>query len=383
MVAGDGVHQFVLEDGKPITKAGDDVAPEIFACLQEQPVMALGGVIGRQRRQRAVQFIDAHSGENLIHIAQPPLLDGQQIPLFIPQIADVVDQGHQEVQFRTAPKVIGLLGTGGVLDNGVGHRLHQIRFRVQSIEAIPAIRVSHVQKVDRFDVVAVFPEVGRKLLEQFTLRIDTEYGLLPLGAAHQKRQDQAAGLPTARRTDAEKIVVLAGYHAVCHIGGVFVRVFRSFLDLAQQHPGDTAYGTDFQKGFHLPFGEEAGGAMRPVRENIEAPWVSRILIAGEPEIPALGHKAEHQHEERGGLQPKAGEYRQPVADRIKYPDGGHILPRVMKDRVNTKAHGVQEHPVKIPAHQSDGDVEGQLFLMPLEPYAPAGFNGLLQLFQQL
>ena len=27
VVAGDGVHQFVLEDGKPVAKTGDDVAP--------------------------------------------------------------------------------------------------------------------------------------------------------------------------------------------------------------------------------------------------------------------------------------------------------------------------------------------------------------------
>lgn len=123
--------------------------------------------------------------------------------------------------------------------------------------------------------------------------------------------------------------------------------------------------------------------MRPVRENIEAPWVPCILIAGKPKVAAFGHKAEHQHEERGSFQPEAGEYRQPVADRIEYPDGGHVLPRVMKDRVNTKAHGVQEHPIKIPAHQPDGNVERQFLFMPLEPYAPAGFNGILQLFQQL
>ena len=139
MVAGDGVHQFVLEDGKPITKAGDDVAPEVFAGLQEQSVMALGGVVRRQRRQRAVQLIDAHGGEDLIHVAQTPLLDGQQITLFIPQIADIVDQGHQEIQLRTAPEIVGLLGTGGILDNGVGHRLYQICFCVQSIETVPAI----------------------------------------------------------------------------------------------------------------------------------------------------------------------------------------------------------------------------------------------------
>ena len=123
--------------------------------------------------------------------------------------------------------------------------------------------------------------------------------------------------------------------------------------------------------------------MCSVRKNIEAPWVSRILVAGEPKVPTLGHKTEHQHEERGGLQSEAGEYCQPVADRIEYPDGGHILPCIMKDRVNTKAHGVQEHPVKIPAHQPDGNVKGQFLFVPLEPYTPAGFNGILQPFQQL
>ena len=231
--------------------------------------------------------------------------------------------------------------------------------------------------------MAVFTEVGGKLLEQFTLWIDAEYGLLSLSAAHQKGQDQATGLPTARRADAEKVVVLAGYHAMSHIGGVFVRVLRPFLDLTQQHSGDAAYGADLQKGFHLPFGEEAGGAMRPVRENIEASWVSRILIAGKPKVAAFGHKAEHQRKERGGFQSEAREYRQPVADRIEYPDGGHILPCVMKDSVNAEAHGVQEHPVKIPTHQPDRDVEGQFLFVPLEPYTPAGFNGILQLFQQL
>ena len=139
VVAGDGVHQFVLEDGKPVAKAGDDIAPEIFAGFQEQPMMALGRVIRRQRRQRAVQLIDAHGGEDLIHVAQTPLLDGQQITLFIPQIADVVNQSHQEIQLCTAPEIVSLLGAGCVLDNGVGHRLHQIRFCVQSIETVPAI----------------------------------------------------------------------------------------------------------------------------------------------------------------------------------------------------------------------------------------------------
>ena len=139
MVAGDGVHQLILEDGKPVAKAGDDVAPKIFAGLQEQSVMTLGGVVRRQRHQRAVQLIDAHGGKDLIHVAQTPLLDGQQITLFIPQIADVVDQGHQEIQLRTAPEVVGLFGAGGVLDDGVGHRLYQICFRVQSIATVPAI----------------------------------------------------------------------------------------------------------------------------------------------------------------------------------------------------------------------------------------------------
>lgn len=102
-------------------------------------MVAFGGVVRRQRRQCAVQLIDAHGSKDLIHVAQTPLLDGQQITLFIPQIADIMDQGHQEIQLRTTPKVIGLFGAGGILDDGVGHRLHQIRFRVQAIETVPAI----------------------------------------------------------------------------------------------------------------------------------------------------------------------------------------------------------------------------------------------------
>ena len=36
MVAGDLVHQRVLKDRKAIAKADDDVAPEIFPCLQKE-----------------------------------------------------------------------------------------------------------------------------------------------------------------------------------------------------------------------------------------------------------------------------------------------------------------------------------------------------------
>ena len=50
MVAGDLVHQRVLKDRKAIAKADDDVAPEIFPCLQKEAVRTFGRMLGRELR---------------------------------------------------------------------------------------------------------------------------------------------------------------------------------------------------------------------------------------------------------------------------------------------------------------------------------------------
>ncbi len=83
MVAGDGVHQLVLEDGQPVAQADGDAAPQVFLGLEEQAVMAFGRVVGRQLGQGSVDVLDALMGQHLVHISQPPFLDGQQIALSV------------------------------------------------------------------------------------------------------------------------------------------------------------------------------------------------------------------------------------------------------------------------------------------------------------
>ena len=149
-----------FENSQPVAQSNGDVAPEIFPGLEEQAVVALGRVLRGQLGQGAVDLLDALVGQQLVHIPQPPLFDGEQLAVGVLQIADVVDEGHKQVQLRPAPEVVRLLGAGGVLDDGVGHRLHQLGLLIQGVQAVPAVRVGHVQKVHRPDAVAVFLEVG-------------------------------------------------------------------------------------------------------------------------------------------------------------------------------------------------------------------------------
>ena len=72
-----------------------------------------------------------------------------------------MDERHEQIQLRPAPEVVRLFWAGGVLDNRVCHRLHQMSLLLQGVQAVPAIRVGHIQKVDRLDVVALFPKVRR------------------------------------------------------------------------------------------------------------------------------------------------------------------------------------------------------------------------------
>ena len=59
--------------------------------------MALGRVLRGQLGQGAVDLLDALVGQQLVHIPQPPLFDGEQLAVGVLQIADVVDEGHKQV----------------------------------------------------------------------------------------------------------------------------------------------------------------------------------------------------------------------------------------------------------------------------------------------
>ncbi len=58
MVARDLIHQAALEDRQPVAKANDDVAPEVFLCLEEQAMRILGRVLRRQGFELAVDFLN-------------------------------------------------------------------------------------------------------------------------------------------------------------------------------------------------------------------------------------------------------------------------------------------------------------------------------------
>ena len=160
VVAGDGVHQFILKDGEPVAQADGDAAPQVFLGFEEKTMVALGRVVWRKLGQGAVDVLDALMGQHLVHVPQPPLLNGQQLALAVLQVYNIMNQRHEQVQLRAAPEVVRLPWAGGILDDGVCYRLGQLRLPVQPIQAVPAIRVGHVQKVHRLDVVAVFLEVG-------------------------------------------------------------------------------------------------------------------------------------------------------------------------------------------------------------------------------
>ena len=171
MVASDLIHQRVLKDGKPVAQADDDIAPEVFAGLQEQTVRPLGGMLRRQLCQDTIDLVDTFVGKNLIDVAKATLLDGEQIAPGVFHVADIVDERHEQVQLCTAPEVVCLIRPGSVLDNGIGHRGHEVWVGVQIGKTVPAIRMGHVQEVDCLNVKALFPKIRRvERLQQFYLR---------------------------------------------------------------------------------------------------------------------------------------------------------------------------------------------------------------------
>ena len=55
----DLIHQTALEDRQPVAEANDDVAPEVFLCLEEQTMRVLGRVFRREGFELAVDLLNA------------------------------------------------------------------------------------------------------------------------------------------------------------------------------------------------------------------------------------------------------------------------------------------------------------------------------------
>ena len=48
MVARDLIHQTALEDRQPVAETNDNIAPEVFLCLEEQAMRILGWMLRRE-----------------------------------------------------------------------------------------------------------------------------------------------------------------------------------------------------------------------------------------------------------------------------------------------------------------------------------------------
>ena len=383
VVPGDLVHQLILVDGQPVAQSNDDVAPKIFFRFEEQTMMATGRVVRRQGSQFPVDCFNTLVSDDPVDLANASPLNGQQLAALIPQIADVVQQRHQQIQLGAAPEVVDLFGTGSILDDGGGYGLHQLGLPFQTVQAVPTVGVLHVKKVHGFDVIALLPEVDRQLFKQLALRIHTIDGLLPAGAAQKKRQDKAAAFAGAGSADAEEIVVVAGPHGVGGIEIVPVGVTVVTLVFAQHHALDFADAAQFQKGPHFSFREETGGTVGGVGQDIKAPRVPGVLVAGKPEIALFGDETSEQGQYGGDAQAKGGDQHQQVEKGVEHPDTFHGFLAGVECGGNAQLQGVEEHAVEIGDDQEQGQMGAQPDLMASRPAAPATFHAVFQFFQQL
>ena len=77
MVARDLIYQTALKDRQPVAKANDDVASEIFLCLEEQTMRILGRVFRWQGFEFTVDFLNALRRDHAVHVAKAALLNGK------------------------------------------------------------------------------------------------------------------------------------------------------------------------------------------------------------------------------------------------------------------------------------------------------------------
>ena len=348
-------------------------------------------MLGRELRQGTVDFVNAFIGEDLIDVAEAALLQGEKIASIILLVADIVDECHEQIQFRTAPEVIGFFGARGILNDGVGHGGHKVRIGVQPCKAVPAIRVRHIEEIDGFDIKAILFKVWRCHFKKFALGIRYDHGLgvLPaiavaaLCTAHEERNDEASRLIRAGGADAEDVVVLAGLHAVGDIGGILLRIVGTLLDASKEHPCDLPGASQFQVLGKLLFCCKAGGTVSTIRKNIKAARVSCEVIARKPAVTFLGDQAYQQKDHGSNTKAKGRKYDKEVSERVQHPDTLHLLTGGVEYGLSAQLQRVEQHPIKIPANASEHRIQRCTSLVPLIPAPTSICDAVLQLFQEL
>ena len=219
--------------------------------------------------------------------------------------------------------------------------------------------------------------------KQLALRIRNERGLAALGAAHEERDDEPAGLAAARCADAEQIVVVSGNHPMRGIERVSIRIIRMLFDFAEDHALRLACGREFQKLAHFFLGQETGRAMRTVRENVKSARVVRVFVTGEPDVSLFRNEADNQHDHQRRYDPKASEHCAPVFERVQHPNTFDLILAGVKGRCNSEPQRIEKHPIKIPADDHGWHAHRQLGFVSGKPAFESCFRFVLQLFKEL
>ena len=155
------------------------------------------------------------------------------------------------------------------------------------------------------------------------------------------------------------------------------------FDFSEDHALRLARRRQLQKLAHFFLRQETGRAMCAVRENVKPARVVRVFVTGEPDVALFRDEADDQHNHQRRHDPKAGEYRAPVFERVQHPDAFDLILAGVKGRCNSKPQRIEKHPIKIPADDHGWYAHGQFDFVSGKPAFESCVYFVLQLFKEL
>jgi len=124
--------------------------------------------------------------------------------------------------------------------------------------------------------------------------------------------------------------------------------------------------------------------MGGVGEDVEAPGVMDVLIAGKPDVALFRNEADQQHDHRRDAQAEGGSQHEPVPKGIQHPNAfRRCFARRAEGEGRPPLQGIEEHPVEVPHGQSQGNIDGEFLFVTLKPGAALLSQFVFQFFQEL
>ena len=106
--------------------------------------------------------------------------------------------------------------------------------------------------------------------------------------------------------------------------------------------------------------------MGAVWQDVKAPLVPDELVAGEPDVALFRDEAHQQRPHQRHRDTRGGKDSDEISEGIYHPDGAHRLTGLIEGGLGTQPDGVDEHPIKVPGGQADGDIELPFALVPIQ-----------------